>query len=336
MRDRSKRATALRVVSVLGVLMAVAATGAQPGDPDMRGSLLINIHYIPWHGKFIEFKLQDGGLVETSKGDVINMDKEKNIPYSDWSNDFKRIYNSERRYHYEQEEKLAAIMSQFDLERVDNLTKRFFRNKGMAKDKYALTGPGQKFKYFWGKYADHFLPNKQFSQVIYYKPWPSTATLLDLAAKEISFPFGIDRLQNPVWNKDGRYVAYSAPNTIDVWDKTGRYIETQKNKDDRYPSILVIQDISTGRTLLRKDIEQYVDDITWSPDSSAVALITYTDRKSKSLGDLIPAIAGHPYFIKTYSLKIYDLSGNLIYHEKIKGTFRSGGWRSRGRLVWSR
>jgi WD40 repeat protein len=131
---------------------------------------------------------------------------------------------------------------------------------------------------------------------------------LNLRTNEVSFPFGLDDIENVVWKEDGRYVAYSAPNTIDVWDKTGRYIMEKKRKDDRYLSILMIKNISTDKMLLKKDIPRDVDDITWSPDFSAVALLTYTDKISKSWGDLIPAFVGHPYFIKTFYLEVYMIS----------------------------
>jgi hypothetical protein len=325
-----RRILQVKILPVILALMAMApVTDAQEKFPVIRGTILINIKYFGY--KFVEFKLQDGNLLKTSEGKVILIDKERNIPYSDCSEDFKHIYSPERLYHYEMEEKLAAIMSQYDLQELDDLKNRFVLSKGeLAKEKHILTGPGRKLKYFWGKYADHFNPNNQFSYVIYHQSYASVGALLDLKTNEISFPFGLDDIENTVWNKAGRYVAYSAPNTVIVWDKTGRYVLSKKNKDDRYPSILVIKDISTGKTLLRKDIGKYVADITWAPDSSAVALLTYTSRMSLSPGELLAAASGHPYFIKTFDVEVYDLLGNLICNEKVKGNFKS----SKGRLVW--
>lgn len=320
----------LLIAFIFALTALPAITAGQENSPVIRGSILINITHFGY--KFIEFKLQDGKVLKTSEGKVIPIDKERNIYIrTDSSDDFKKIYSPERRYHYEQEDKLTAIMSQYDLERLDDIRNGFVRHKGtLEKDRYFLTGPGKKSKYFWGKYADHFIPNKQFSYAIYYKPWPTAGTLLNLNTNEISFPFGIADLENVVWNEDGRHVAYSAPNTVTLWDEKGRYVVAKKIKDDRYPSILLIKDISTGRTLLTKDIEKYVYDITWSPDSSAVALLTYTSRMSRSPGELLAAAAGHPYFIKTFYLEVYDLSGNLKYNAQVNGEFKS----SKGRLVW--
>jgi hypothetical protein len=325
-----RRILRVKILPVILALMAMAAvTDCQENSPVIRGTILINIKYFGY--KFIEIKLQDGNLLKTSEGKVIPSDKERNIPYTDCSDNFKRIYSSERLYHYEMEEKLAAIMSQYDLQELDDLKNRFVLSKGkLEKEIYILTGPGRKFKYFWGKYADHFNPNNQFSYVIYHQSYASVGALLDLKTNEISFPFGLDGIENTVWNKAGRYVAYSAPNTVTVWDKTGRYILTKKIKDHRYPSILVIKDISTGKTLLRKNLGQYVADIAWAPISSAVALLAYTSRMSLSPGELLAAAAGHPYFIKTFYVEVYDLSGNLICNEQVKGDFKS----SKGRLVW--
>jgi hypothetical protein len=325
-----KRIPWVKILAVILALMAMAAvTAGQEQSPVIRGQILINITYFGY--KFIEFKLQNGNLLKISEGKVIPIDKERNIPSTDCSDDFKRIYWPERLYHYEKEDILAAIMSQYDLQRLEDIRERFVLSKGkLEKERYILTGPGKKFKHFWGKYADHYKPNKQLSYVIYYKPWPAVGALLDLNTQEVSFPFDLDDIENPVWNKDGRYVAYSAPNTVNVWDKKGRYVESKKNRDDRYPSILVIEDISTGKTLLRQNLEKYVADITWAPDSSAVALLTYTERISLSPGELLAAATGHPYPIRSFFLEVYDLSGKLIYNEKINSELKS----SKGRLVW--
>jgi hypothetical protein len=326
-----KRIPWVKILPVILALMAMAAvTDGQEKAPVIGGQIRISITYFGY--KFIEFKLQDGRLLQTSEGKVIPIDKKRNISIRiDSSDDFKSLYSSERRYHYEKEDKLAAILSQYDLEELDKIGTRFFLNKGnLGQERYFLTGPGKKFKYFWGKYADHFKPNKQFSYVIYHKSYASVGALLDLKTNEISFPFGLDDIENAVWNEEGRDVAYLAPNRVVVWDKTGRYVESKKNRDDRYPSILVIKDISTGKTLLRKSLGKYVADITWAPDSSAVALLTYTERISLSPGELLAAAAGHPYPIRSFSLDVYDLSGNLTYNAKINGELKS----SKGRLVW--
>ena len=175
-----KRILQVKILPVILALMAMAAvTDGQEKSPVIHGQILINITYFGY--KFIEFKLQDGNLLKTSEGKVIPIDKEKNIPYTDCSDNFKRIYSSERLYHYEMEEKLAAIMSQYDLQELDNIKKRFVLSKGkLEKEIYILTGPGKKFKYFWGKYADHFKPNKQFSYVIYHESYASIGVLIDL------------------------------------------------------------------------------------------------------------------------------------------------------------
>jgi hypothetical protein len=209
---------------------------------------------------------------------------------------------------------LAALLSQYNLQEFPDVVKRFIQNKGTLEIKYSLSGPGQKFKYFWGKYADHFIPNPQFSYVIFFdSSFPEVGALIDLHSKEISFPFGLDRLGNIVWNREGQYVAYAT--------FIGENISQQ---------ILVIKDIPTGKTLLRKDIGKYVADITWSPDSSAVALLTFTERISNSPFESIANAMGHPSPIRTLYLEVYDLSGNLLYHEQVNGEFQS----AKGRLVW--
>ncbi len=287
-----------------------AFTAGQEKPPGIQGTILINITYFGYN--FIEFKLQDGQLLKTSEGKVIPINVEKNIPYTYSSDEFNKIYNLERLYGTK--EKLAVILSQYDLERLGKLRSRLIVTKGKLEEKkYFLTGPGKDYKGL-GRFAqDYFLPNRQFSYLIYYvKAFASVGVLIDLNTKEISFPFGLDHLKHVTWNREGQYVAYSIDET------------------DSSESVLVIKDISKQKTLLRKNLGNYVSDITWSPDSSSVALLTYTSRRSLSPRDLLAAAAGHHIFFKTFYLKVYDLSGNLIYSQKINGEFKF----SEGRLVW--
>jgi hypothetical protein len=298
---------------VFVILTLSAFTAGQEKPPGIQGSILINITYFGYN--FIEFKLQDGRFIKTSQGKTTPLNKEKNIPYSYGSEDFKKIYNTIKHYNFEDEERLSAILSPYNLEELYDIVGQFERTHGKTKrDKYFLTGPSKKLRYFWEKYADFFNPNQQFSYVIYH--YPSSfhiGALIDVNSKEVSFPFGLDPLNQIVWNREGQYVAYSTP------------------KDrDKSQAILVIKDVPGGKTLLRKDIGKYVSDITWSPDSSAVALLTFTERISKSPWNLLAAVAGHANFIRTFYLEIYDLSGNLSYKDKINGKFES----SEGHLVW--
>ena len=260
-----QRKSLLFIVPFVLVCMSLAAIpAAHEKPPGIQGSILINITYYGY--KFIEFKLQDGKLLKLSEGKVIPFNKEKNIPYTYCSDDFKKIYNPIRRYHYEEEERLRTRLSPYNLEELFDIVHQFDRTNGkLKKEKYFLTGPSKELKYFWGKYADHFIPNQQYSYVIYYdSSSPYVGALIDLNSKEITFPLGLDPLGKIAWNREGQYVAYATP------------------KDrDKSQAILVIKDIPAGKTLLRKDIGKYVADITWSPDSSAVALLTFTDRISK-------------------------------------------------------
>ncbi len=308
----------LKTVFFVCLLLGLTTiTVGQPKSPAISGTILINIKY---GDNFTEFKLQNGNIIKTSEGEVIPIDKERKIPYSDWSEDFKHIYSPERLYYYKKEDKLAAIMSQYNLQELFDIVRQFSRTEfKLKKDRYLLTGPGRKLPYFWGKYADHFIPNKQFSYVVYYdRSYPDFGALIDLNTKEIKLnPLALERLENPVWNEKGRYLAYSTP-----------------NHDDRSQSILVIRDIDSDRNLLKKSVGNYVADIAWSSDSNYVALLTYTGRYGLSPVDLIALIIGHPTFVSTFYVEVYDLSGNLIYYKNLKGNFKEFKGHSKGRLVW--
>jgi hypothetical protein len=309
----------LKIVPVVFIIMAMATTvGCGEKSSPISGEILINIKY---GYNFIEFKLQNGKIIKTSEGEVIPVDKEKMIPYSDWSEDFKHIYSPERLYYYEQNDKLAEILSQYDLQELFNIVRQFSHSKGnLTKDRYLLTGPGKKLPYFWGKYADHFIPNQQFSYIVYYdRSYPDSGALINVTTKEISLnPLGLDRFENPVWNGKGQYLAYSTP-----------------NNDDRSRSILVIRDIDSDRNLLKKSIGKYVSDIAWSPDSKYVALLTYTGRIGLLPWDLLVLLSGHPPYVSWFNLEIYDLSGNRILYKKLNGSFKEFSGHSRGRLVWT-
>ena len=105
-----------------------------PADQEISsaisGSILINIKYFGYN--FIEFKLQDGQLLKTSEGKVIPLDVEKNIPYTYSSDEFNKIYNLERLYGTK--EKLAKVLAQYDLEKLDELTDRFIETNRVLKN----------------------------------------------------------------------------------------------------------------------------------------------------------------------------------------------------------
>jgi hypothetical protein len=299
------------VVAFISLLIATAAIPAEQKEiPGIQGTILINITYSG--NNFVEFKLHNGHLLKTSEGKVIPLDEEKNIPYTYSSDEFKKSYSLERLYYTK--ENLSTVLSQYDLEKLEDLRSRFIRTKGnLDERKYFLTGLGRDYKELRRFAHLYFLPNRQFSYLIYYmKNLASEGVLIDLNTREIFFPFGLDELKHVIWNKEGQYVAYSI-------DKTASS-----------ESVLVIKDISKRRTLLRKNLGKYISDISWSPESSYVALLTHTSRLSLSPRDLLAAVAGHHIFFNTFCIEVYDLSGDLIYNQKINGEFKF----SKGRLVW--
>jgi hypothetical protein len=311
-----------RIVLFVFVCAVIAAIAdSQEKSPPNFRSILININS---EGKFIEFKLQDGNLVNTNEGKLILIDKELNT-YVNSSDDFKDIYNSERLYdingiyNIEIKDKLVKLLARYDMEKLYKLRDRFIRdNANINGERYYLEGPGKEYNEMVRYATRKFLPNKQFSYVVYlHRSFASVGVLIDLKSKEISFPFGLDKLENAVWNKEGRYIAYSTP----------------KNNDSSQ-SILVIKDITINKTLLRKNIGKYVSDIAWSPDSSHVALLTYTGGIGLLPWEILFLAAGHPNFNSTFCLEIYGISGTPIYNEKIKGNFKKWSGHSKGRLVW--
>ena len=289
---------------------------SQNPSPRLFGTILININN---SDEFIEFKLQNDNLIKTDEGKVIRFKKEGKTYQIDMSDSFKSIFNLERLYYFEIEGKIEAFFSQYNLEELEQLRSKFIQSKGKMEDKnYYLIGPGKRakhwedmelYKYYIRK---HFIPNRQFSHIIYYD-YSFASALINLTTEQISFPFGIDGLRNVVWSKNGHAVAYSL-----------------QDEKDRAQSVLVIKDILHNKTVLRKKINKYPDDITWSPDSSYLAVLTRTARMGLWPWEILFAVAGHPVYYMTFYVEVYDLSGDLVYESKIISGFKNGG----GKIVW--
>jgi hypothetical protein len=309
MQTLLKRILVLKIVGLIFASMVMVFICESQGNPSGTfGSILINLNN---SDEFIEFKVQNGNLVKTIGGKTTFFEKEGRTHSICMSDNFKNIFNSERLYHYKEEERLEAILSQYDLEKLENLRSTFIRNKGnLEGGRYFLTGPGKKFQHFWAPYAYFFIPNRQFSHVIYYD-YSFAGVLIDLTSKEISFPFGLDDLEHVVWNKEGQYVAYSL-----------------KRKWSR--STLLIRDIK-GRIVLKKDIDKNVSDIAWAPESTYVALLTWKGRTGLLPWELLFALSGHPTVYSTFYLEVYDMGGDTLYTDKVKSNFKN----SSGYIVWS-
>jgi hypothetical protein len=307
----------LAIFILLFLATAAIAQSREITSP-ISGSILININYDGYffEGNFIEFRMYNGSLIETA-WDRLKLINRETRTYIDCSDNFRNIYKKERLYGMK--EKLTEILSQYDLERLDNLRSRFIKNKGeLGGEKYLLAGPGKWDEAFRRSPQKYFLPNRQFSYVVFFRSFfASVGVLIDLNTKEISFPFGLDELENVVWDKEGQWIAYSTP-----------------DKGDSSQSILVIKDIGNKKTLLRKNLGKYVADITWSPDSSMLTLLTYTGRIGLLPWELLALYAGHPFFNSTFYLEVYDLSGKPIYNKRLEGNYKKFSGHSKGRLVW--
>ena len=85
---------------------------------------------------------------------------------------------------------------------------------------------------------------------------------------------------------------------------------------------------------VQKEYRQICSDIAWSPDSSSVALLSYTGEIDLWPWGIMALWAGHPFFDSTFYLEIYDLSGKLIYNATVPGWYKMASGHTRGRLVW--
>lgn len=294
--------------SILIALSVTSGVHGQTSPLERSGSIMINIHNVE---QYVEFHVENGHLNQTDKGPSLRFEKDGVTHVKDESDSFRKAYYTEQLYRYEMEACIEQILSKLDLVKFEELLSDFIIREKADKSRTILTGPGKKPQSMWGKYADHFYPNRQLSHLIYYH-YSFAGALIDLSTREVSFPFGLDGLMNLVWSNDGKYVAYSV-------------------LDENDQSILVIKDIVRDKTILRKNIGKYPYDITWSPDSSHIAVLTSTRRLGIWPWELLSAAAGHPYYYITFFTEVYDTTGKLIFSKKAIGGFKNGT----GKIVWS-
>jgi hypothetical protein len=292
-----------------------------------EGKVFINIHDTD---KFAEYKFSKGNLVKTADGKVSFFEKDGRTWETSWTEEFKKLYYTNRIYRYDMGERLAAFFSPYDLEKLQDLQIRFFRHTLFGEEQefktenIYLTGPGRKPKYFVN-YTYDFYPNKQFSHVICRY---SSSVLIHLETKRVTFPFGIDDVQHIDWSSNGQLVAYS------YQGYNAKYMlgdRPQSEIRDRDKATLVILDTLNEKTLLKKNLGgKYIADLTWSPDSSHIGVISFKARLGIWPWELLFAMAGHPVYHNTFSLEIYDTKGNSVEIKELEGSYIWGS----ARIVW--
>lgn len=229
------------------------------------------------------------------------------------------------------EEKLASFFSQYDLENLQNIQTRFFKSmlfenkEEFRNENIYLTGPGRKPKYFID-YTYGFNPNKQFSHVIYNN---SSGVLINVATMRVTFPFGIDDIQNLDWSSNGQFVAYSFQGYKSKYMLGDR---PEFEIRDRDHVTLVIIDIINEKSLLKKNLgKKYITDLSWSPDASYIGVITFKPRLGIWPWEVLLAIAGHPVYHNTFCVEIYDIKGNMVDIKELEGSYKWGS----ARIVWN-
>lgn len=169
---------------------------------------------------------------------------------------------------------------------------------------------------------ENFIPNRQLTYAVFnphpyhYTPPTDDGLLIDLRTKEISYPFCGDRLGNFEWSPDGRYIAYAC--------------EDSKRTSNR---VLVVKDVTNkNKTIFRRDIGRYIDDIAWEPEGQYIAVLNMSGRWGLMPWELLSLIAGHPVSYNTLYLEIFNLEGEqrssyeIVRNEKY-------AW---GRIVWTK
>jgi hypothetical protein len=309
-------------LSILGslVLADVNATAYE-------GKIFINLYD---SDNFSEYELAAGNLVKTIDGKVSRFEKDGRTYSTSWTEAFKRLYYSKRIYRYDMEEKQAVFFSPYDLQRLQDIQARFFRHSLFGEEpeittrNLYLAGPGRKPKYFIN-FTYHFFPNRQFTHVVHGN---SSGALINAETKGITFPFGIDTLEHNDWSSTGQFFAYSFQGYKSKYILGDRPAWEIKDRDQ---ATLVIVDVSTEKTLLRKNLgERYIVDLAWSSDSSHIGVIIVTPRLGVWPWELLAAMAGHPIYHNTYRIEVYDLKGNMVESKDFEGSYKLGS----ARIVW--
>jgi hypothetical protein len=298
----------MRYVLMILLLTAGVAHAAAPSAPAIPGTILINVQD---YDTYAEFQFKDGALQKTGGGDVRTYEKDGVTYVEDESDPFGKAYYARRMYRYQMGDRLKDILSGMDLQRADDLLSDFVIHKGKTEQpSYVLNRTGPQAESTWKKYGDEYYPNRQLTYAVYYT-YSFAGALVDLTTDELSFPFGTDGMRNVGWSGDGAKVAYLT-------------------LDDKDRAAAVIQDIAGGGKPLRIPLKKYPYDITWSPDSSYIAVLTSTRWLGLWPWELLSAVAGHPVFHITFYLEIYDTAGHRVFDRRVKGGLKNGS----GSMVW--
>lgn len=292
-------------ICVCCVLLCIAnctpliTSAANNASDNLTGQILINL--FDNSDNFYEFKLSlpEIEIKNTYEGEIKKYKNEKGERKSiRFTDNYKKIFDSERWYNRQMEDKLKDIINTLDFGKLD---KSEISSKIFLPDNV--------------RYSIFFYPNKQFTHAVYSGCWPPK--LINLKTKQISSPFNDDAMDTPVWDKSGRFVAYDATK---LWST---------NASAKY----VIVNVSDGKTILRKKLEENIDgidDIAFSPYSKHVAVLSYIKNPGFWPHEIFLIGAGHGIFNMKYYIEIYDFSGNLVYKNRVAGSYKNStaamGW----------
>ncbi len=292
---------------------------------DLSGTVMINVYEDYGREGFLEYSLSlpDFVMKETNRGNKGFGIGHPEKLYMLSSDTFGRVYKTERMYWEPMVYPLMEHFSQDNMEYLEFVLETLSsKQERLSELPYseALSVRARQNR----DQAKYLIPNRQFTHIIYRSKsgWPLSGLLVDLSKHTVSFPFGRERLSIILeWDYSGKHIAYAS--SKDSWN-------------DR--ELLVITDIVKNIELFRVDLDkEIIFDIAWAPTDNYLAVLSVKWKLSYNPFALLATASGHPAGYRTYYLRVYDITGKLIYRsrdEDIGGTFSAGPGSGLGGIVW--
>jgi hypothetical protein len=294
---------------VLGVPCSEASSVQNPSQP-LGGTILINIRnpgFNYQNFRDFAFTVSTRSFQQIAKGRVV--EEERNgLTYSlCQGSKYETSWNKIRGIQKLDDDEFEKVFGQYDLSDLRTLRHRnggsdCDRAKSYQLRKGSRIGAKREF-------PSRFSVNEQRTHAVYNLIPEAPSLLIDLVTMTVSKAFCNKWVNKIVWDKSGRYVAYTS---------------SSSNK------VITVTDIKTTVDILEKPIGRYVFDIAWSPSSNHLAVLSCTSRMGFWPWEIFFAAAGHPVWHNTFYLSLYDTAGKELLTQEVVGNIANG----RGSLVW--
>lgn len=143
-------------------------------------------------------------------------------------------------------------------------------------------------------------------------------SLINLSARELITPICSEKARVAEWSPDGRYIAYAVSEDSNLRADSWRR--------------LVVFSTAAQQIVVDRVFASVVDDITWSPSSQFIALLSWDSEVSVNPLNWLNILSGHGKYYREFNLEIFDIGGDV--REEYR-QFVTGVANGRGQIKWS-